>query len=142
MRLAVDTNVLLSGLFFHGNERRLLMESFRGRVTLVFSEDVVDEAYRVLWRFRNHAEAPNALPLLESILRAGELVDRDAYRDEVGRWASRVRGPTDAPILAAARCAGVDGLVTGDRDILEVKEREGIRIYRAREALAALGVDR
>ncbi len=142
MRLAVDTNVLLSGLFFHGNERRLLMESFRGRVTLVFSGDVVDEAYRVLWRFRNHAEAPNALPLLESILRAGELVDRDAYRDEVGRWASRVRDPTDAPILAAARCAGVVGLVTGDRDILEVKEREGIRIYRAREALAALGVDR
>jgi len=140
MRLAVDANIVLSGLFFHGNERRLLLEAFRGRVTLVFSEDAVDEVYRVVWRFRSHAEAPNALQLLESVLRAGELVARDEYRGDVARWASSLRDPTDAPILAAALRAGVDGLVTGDRDLLEARDTAGLRVYRTREALRALGV--
>lgn len=43
MRVAIDTNTILSGLFFRGNERDLLSASLRKQVVLVFAEDVVDE---------------------------------------------------------------------------------------------------
>lgn len=43
MRIVIDANTILSGLFFPGNERRLLVASLRGDLTLVYPEDVVDE---------------------------------------------------------------------------------------------------
>ena len=48
MRIAVDANTIVSGLFFRGNERRLLLESLRGTVNLIFAEDIVDEVYDVV----------------------------------------------------------------------------------------------
>ncbi len=62
MRVAVDANTILSGLFFRGNERTLLLASLRKEVVLVFAEDVVDEVYAVAAEtFRDHADFPGRL---------------------------------------------------------------------------------
>ena len=139
MRIAVDANTILSGLFVRGNERRLLLESLQGAVTLIYAEEVVDEVYDVIEKtFRNHADLRGALELLESVFAAGELSWRETYAQHVGRWSPHLRDPTDAPVLACAVAATADGLVSGDKDVLELRDTEGLRVYWTRELLDRL----
>ncbi len=139
MRVAVDANTILSGLFFRGNERNLLLASLEGRVSLVFAEDVVDEVYRVVAEtFREHSDLPNALDLLQLVFRTGELASRATYKGLVSHWAQRLRDPTDAPVVACAVQERAEGLVSGDRDLVDLKEVGGIRVYRTRELLEHL----
>jgi putative PIN family toxin of toxin-antitoxin system len=134
MRVAVDANIVLSGLFFPGNERRLLLAALRGDVTLVLAEDIVEEVYAVVEEtFRDHAELPAALDLLAAVLGSGELVPREAYARELGRWAGRIRDPADAPLLACAQAVRAECIVTGDRDVLELRDAGGLAIFRTRE---------
>lgn len=137
--MAVDANTILSGLFFRGNERNLLLAALEGRVSLVFAEDVVDEVYDVVAdSFREHPDLPNALDLLQLVFRTGELVSRATYEGLVSHWAQRLRDPTDAPVVACAVQAKAEGLVSGDRDLVDLRGVGGICVYRTRELLEHL----
>ena len=55
-RVFLDTNILVSGMVFAGNERKLLDAIIDGKLGLVLSADVIDEANAVLERkFPKHA---------------------------------------------------------------------------------------
>ena len=139
MRVAVDANTVLSGLFFSGNERRLLLAALRGAVGLVLAEDTLEEVYEVIGEtFRDHADLPGALDLLDAIVGSVELVPRRAYAERVARWVPKLRDPSDAGLLACAEAVHADGVVSGDRDVLEMKEPSGPVIYRTREVLNRL----
>ncbi len=102
----------------------------------MFPEDVIEEVYHVLQdTFAKHPSLPGALKFLETVFGAGELVPRREYRAQVERWARRIRDPKDAPLTAASIVAEVDALVTGDKDLLELKEVDSIPILRTREVL-------
>ncbi len=140
MRVAVDANTVLSGLFFVGNERRLLLASLRGAVTLVLAEDVVAEVYAVVEKtFRDRDDLPAALDLLEVVLGSGELIPREAYVGRLDRWTERLRDASDAALLACVDAVRADGVVSGDRDVLEMKGAERVAVYRTREVLDRLG---
>lgn len=139
MRVVVDTNTLLSGLFFLGRERELLFSALRGRIRLLLPEDGSDELFRVIEEtFRDAKDLEEALDLLDRLLRVVELVGRDAYTGQVGRWAERLRDPSDALLFACAEALHADGVVSGDRDVLEIRDAEGIRLFRTRDLLDAL----
>lgn len=139
MRVAVDANTILSGLFFRGNERNLLLAALEGQVNLVFAEDVMDEVYDVVAEtFRENAGLPEALDLLQLVFRTGELVPRATYEGLVSHWAQRLRDPTDAPVVACAVQARVEGLVSGDRDLVDLRVVGGIPVYRTRKLLEYL----
>jgi predicted nucleic acid-binding protein len=102
----------------------------------VFPEDVIEEVYHVLQdNFAEHPNLPAALKFLETVFGTGELVPRREYRGQVERWSRRIRDPKDAPVAAASIVAEVDALVTGDKDLLVLKELDSIPILRTREAL-------
>ena len=48
IRVTPDTNILVSGLFYDGNERAIIQAAIRGRVRLVLSMEIIDELIRVL----------------------------------------------------------------------------------------------
>lgn len=112
MRVFLDTNVLVSALATRG----LCADVFRlvlAEHDLVVGEVVLDELRRVLkTRFRLPAAR---LTEVEDLLRAYEVVDTPAATDPVP-----VRDADDGWVLASARAAGVDALVTGDGDLLAV----------------------
>ena len=135
-RVAIDTNTIVSGLLFAGNERRLLVLGATCQVGIIVGEDVVEEVMEVLGdRFSDHPAIGEAVDWLDRLLRLFELVPRTAYRKLVLRMAGILRDPDDAPILACAVAAGADLLVSGDRDLLVLGEVEGVRIGRTREVL-------
>ena len=136
MRVIVDTNTLLSGLFFPGNERDLLLLALQGKAHLILPEDGSDELFRVIEEaFLDSEVLAEALRLLERLFRVVEPVGRETYRGLVSHWEAKLRDPSDAFLFACAKAVDADGIVTGDRDILEVKDGEGIRLFRTRGLL-------
>ncbi len=131
LRLFLDTNIVISGLLFHGPEEALLLRAESGTFIAVVSPDVLQETVRVLaGKFGlPQARVDGALAALRFL----EVVTPDA--DGVRRAERALRDADDAPILAAARVAHVEGLVTGDRDLHALGGDAGLRVLTTTEAL-------
>jgi putative PIN family toxin of toxin-antitoxin system len=114
MRLLLDTNVLISAYFWHGNERRLLWECLLGNHECFVSEYILKEMRAVLVR-------KFSLPW-ESVKRYASLIQRFLKVIEAGEGPHLSRDPKDNPIIWACVEGNVEALVTGDRDILSMRD--------------------
>lgn len=133
-RVFIDTNVLLSGLIFKGNEADLLEICVRGEVRLVLGQVVINEARRVLRsKFPAHAGVLDAfLDMLEY-----DLVPPPSP-EAVEQASALLRDPTDAPILASIVDANANVAISGDRDLLVADIARAYRIRRCADFLADL----
>lgn len=139
MRALLDTNILVSGLFFQGPERRLLVLALRGRFTPILAQDSVEEIQRVVLRkFQRDPRLPRAMTLLAAILAKTEVVPRERYAARVKEALGLVRDAKDAPILAAALAAQVEALISGDRDLHELRAPVPFPVWRTRAILERL----
>ena len=125
MRVFLDTNVLVSAF----STRGLCADVFRTVITehdLVVGEVVLAELRRVLAsRFKVPSDR---IQEVEALLRSYEVVAKPKAMDP-----TPVRDRTDRWVLANARAAEADVLITGDQDLLAVADEAGIRILTPRE---------
>ena len=118
----LDTNVLMSGLMLPESVPGKIVAAWRSaQFELVLSEPLLDEIGRVLSYPRIHArlgwgkdEIANFLLLLRF---KADVVD---IAREKGR---RTRDPGDDPVLATLLASGADCLVSGDGDLLALRDR-------------------
>ncbi|MGH9381019.1 MAG: putative toxin-antitoxin system toxin component, PIN family [Thermoanaerobaculia bacterium] len=137
MRLVLDPNVLISAALSRtGAPARLVREWLRGSFELVISEALLAELRRALDypKLRGLIRAEQADRLL-SALRAGATLVADP--DEPHEL--RSRDPHDDYLIALA-AAQRAMLVTGDSDLLTLRDRAPIRSPReALETIAEIG---
>jgi len=133
LRLFLDSNVLVSGLVHGGLPRELPRAGVAQAYTPVVSGTVVDEVDRTLAAKFGVPLGPVGLALG---LLGPELV-ADTDTSSAAGTPVLIRDPNDAPIVAAALAAGVDALVTGDKDVLCASGLP-VRVLRTREALELL----
>ena len=132
MRAVLDSNVVVSGLLFTGNEHLVLEYGRRGRFEIVLSLFVVAEVGDVLTRKFGWSD----LRVARTVASLGEA----ATLVEPREVPTIVQGDhADNRILACASEAQADYLVTGDRrHLLPIGEYGATRIVRAPVFLAAL----
>ena len=125
MRAVLDTNVIVSGLNFPGNERTALDLARRGRFELYLSPFILQETVGVLaakfgWEDDMTAHA-------RDVLRgAATLIDPARLPNVIEANAA------DNRILECAVEASADYLVTGDRrHLLPLKQHMGLKILNA-----------
>ena len=132
MRVVLDTNVIVSGLNFTGNERIVLELALRGRFELYLSPFILEEIEGVLRRkfgWENERLA-QALAVLED---AAAIVDPQQLPDVIER------GHADNRILECVASVSADYLVTGDRrHLIPLAEHQGARILNAPRFLTVL----
>lgn len=111
----VDANILVAGTGWPRFPYEVLQHAVRGDFTLVLTPIIIEEARRHITRL-----IPEASGRFEDILQAVdyELVS-DPMREDVAAHPTLVRDPKDVPIALAAIKAGVDCLVTQDRDFTD-----------------------
>ena len=132
MRVVLDTNVIISGLNFPGNERLVLELALRGRFELFLSTFIMEETAGVLrrkfdWSEERSAEALRMLGNAATVIYPRQL-------PEVIEG-----GHADNRILECAVDASANYLVTGDRQhLLPLGTHEGVRILNAPRFLSAL----
>ena len=136
MRSVLDTNTVVSGLLWDGTPSLLQDAARGGKVELYTSPALLTELARVLSRRK-------FLASLEHIgASVDELIEGYAELAQLVRPApitpTVLRDPDDDHVLACALAAAADFIVSGDRDLLELKAYQGIPILTAVEALARL----
>lgn len=134
MRLFLDANVLFSAAWSDDNRLRVFFDlADSGVCLLVSSAFAMDEAQRNIALKRPESASRLSAAHIERVAEA---------RPAVAQWAVGQGLPAkDAPILAAARQAGADVLVTGDATHfghLFDREVEGLRVLSPAAALAFL----
>ena len=128
MRVVIDTNVFISGIFFGGNPRKVLETILNGKTIEVASVQIIEEYREVVRRMiEKKGGKLNSTPL--SLLYAKlELID--------GKTKVNVcRDPDDDKFLACAVDGAAYYVVSGDSDLLSIGEYRGVKIVTANEFL-------
>lgn len=134
MRLIFDTNILLSALLSpHGAPARLLDAWERRAFTLLACGELIAELRDVSTRpfFRARLRA-STFELLAAGLRDFSRFCRELSSDAVAP------DPKDSYLLALAEAGQADFLVTGDKELLALRQHKSTRIVAAAEMVEIL----
>lgn len=128
MTATLDTNVLMSGIFFGGVPGRVLEAWRDGRFKWVVTDDIIDECREVSERL--HLKIPRVDPR-EWI----ELIEDEAASIVPERLKEPVcDDPDDDKFVACALGAGAT-IVSGDHHLLDVNGRNGLCVKKPRDFL-------
>ena len=117
MKVVVDTNVLLSGIFWKGLPGKIVQLWFEERVSLVVCAEILREYEVVLERIRNRKG------LEEDILKSWKaILFQKCLMVEPGEWENPCRDPDDQKFLNIAFVPEITCLITGDDDLLAMKD--------------------
>jgi putative PIN family toxin of toxin-antitoxin system len=126
MRVVIDTNIFVSS-FFGGNPRRIIDLWKTEKITLCLSSAILDEYIDVLRRIglKNEAELEELL----SLFSRGYNV---LFTTKTPKIAIIPKDPADDKFIECAVALKANIVVSGDREILAVKEYMGIKILTPR----------
>ncbi len=134
-RAVLDPNVLISALITpRGASARILLELRGGAFELIASPALLAELRTVLMRdkFRQYASVDEVGAFVELIRVEGTVLE-----DPKPSGVSMTDDPGDEYLVALARAARADVLVSGDPDLLKLRAR--IPVRSPREFLDSLG---
>ena len=139
-RIFVDTNILISGIFFHGNEAKLLADP---NIELVTSDVVIEELKKVALKKFSSLKVESqkvALEELENSIGDLSVIKGNPYLSFVPKVSNLVEGKADRKILAAALYSKSDCLVTGDEHFHNERVKKKIKVKFTREVLRELKI--
>jgi len=136
VRAVIDTNVLLSGLLWHGTPHALIEQVRTGALTLISSPALLAEFSEVILRpkFRPILARSDTDParVLAALRRLVEIVDPAPLPAPVSRDSD------DDALLALAVASQADLIVSGDADLLTLGTYADIPIVTPTEAIALI----
>ena len=124
--MVLDTNVLVSGIFFTGPPLVVLRAWRDSRFVLLITRDICREYEAVLTRLMDQFPDVDARPALGLILANSQLVEPASLPEQV------CIDPDDDKFIACAVAGGAQFLVSGDSHLLRVGAYEGVQVLRPR----------
>ena len=130
MNVVVDTNVVISAIFWPGESRDCLVLWAERRFHLVITVPIFEEYGEVARRVGRKIPNVNPEPWLKWIERKAKVYEPAP----LGR--QRSRDPDDDLFLACALASGAKRVVSKDQDLLDMEKPFGIEILTPRAFLA------
>ena len=127
MKIVLDTNVFISGIFFAGPPFRILSAWRDGDVKIVVSAEILDEYRRVGIELTEQFPDTDIGAILELVTFEAELVWAPSLSEPV------CKDPDDDKFMACAIASGVKQIVSGDKHLLKVTGYEGIHVLTPRK---------
>jgi uncharacterized protein len=134
VRVVVDTNVLVSGIFWSGTPGRVLDAWMAGEFLLPVTAEVLEEYFVVIDRIAAKCGRGDLARQWKTLLfEHTELTEKTySYGD--------CRDPDDAMFVECAVSAGASYIVTGDGDLLALDSVEGVGILTPTQFLTRLNL--
>ena len=133
LRVVIDTNVYISGLFWGGLPRRLLDFAREENYLLFTSTGIPDEIYKKLIGKFRLKEAEARFFIFDLLTFSNPI--------EVSERVTLVQAdPDDDKFIECSVSCGADYLVSGDHHLTDLKAYRGIRILKVRDFLEELGL--
>ncbi len=127
MRIVLDTNVFVSGIYFGGPPYEILSAWREGRIQLLVSPDILAEYYRVGAELARQFRQVDLNPFLELLVSQAEFLDPPPLPRPIAI------DRDDDKFLACALAAGCKHIVSGDHHLLVVNGYRGIAVMRPRQ---------
>lgn len=127
MRVVLDTNVLVSGIFFSGPPYEILSAWRHGIVTLVISAEILDEYRRVGQRLAAKYPGVDIGPVLALIAVHAEFIEAPMLHEPICEDSS------DDKFFACAVASGCRVIVSGDKHLHRASGYSGIEVVSPRE---------
>ena len=135
-RLVVDTNVVVRVAIGTGSPQRLWLEALLGgKCTLVTSGEIIGEIRKVLGRPKFRLDESQINMVMSEIESLSEVIETKS------RFSVVKRDPDDDMLINAAYDGRADYIVSGDLDLLDLKEFRGIKVVTAAQMLGILQSD-
>ena len=127
MKVVLDTNVFVSGIFFSGPPYQILEAWRNGIIQLIISPEILDEYRRVGEVLADQHPGVDLLPVLEYVIHHAEIYAAAALSETVSE------DPDDDIFLACAIASQCTLIVSGDKHLLRVSGYRGIDVLKPRE---------
>ena len=127
MKVVLDTNVLVSGIFFSGPPADFLRAWSRGNFRLVLSPEILDEYTRVSAELADKFPGINVQRILDLIVVHSEVCSPAPMPERV------CEDPHDDMFFAAAIDSRTKIIVSGDKHLLRVSGHQGVSVLTPRQ---------
>ena len=127
MKVILDTNVFISGVFFSGPPHQILNAWRDGVIRLVISQDILSEYRRVGEAFSDDFPSIDLRPILDLVTIEAELYVAEDLPEPL------CSDPDDDKFVACAIVSGSRFIISGDKHLLKVSGYQGIEILKPRE---------
>jgi len=134
-RIVLDTNIFISAIIKKGKPRNLLRMGIKGNYSLITSNELLEEVTAVLNRPRFKMTEDEVNRVVYGIIAISEMIPMRSKFKVVRN------DPDDDVIVNTAYDGNADYIVSGDNDLLTIKNFRGISIVTVTEILAILEKD-
>ena len=127
MKIILDTNVFVSGVFFKGPPYQILKAWQDGQFQLVLSPEILDEYRRVGEVLAEEHTGINLNPMLDFVVRNAEVYATSQLPEPV------CEDPDDDKFIACALISESKLIVSGDKHLLKVSGYHDIVVRKPRD---------
>lgn len=126
MKVVVDTNVMISGVFFGGAPRMVLNAIVDEKITACATLEIVDEYQEIVEEMIARKQGHLSRTILDPLIQKLRLIEQQSN-------VQVCRDPDDDKFLNCAKDSGSVYIVSGDKDLLVIQDFEGIKIVTAKQ---------
>ena len=127
MKIILDTNVFISGIFFSGPPSQILKAWQNSRLQIVLSQEILNEYQRVAESLVGKFPIIDILPIIELMTIHGQLIDAEGFDVSV------CDDPDDNKFMECAIASNSKIIISGDKHLLKVSGYQGIKVLKPRE---------
>ncbi len=123
-RVILDTNVLMSGIFWSGPPAKILQAWHDKKISLVLSPEILEEYRRVGSILSQKYPVINVEPIIDLIVIHSEMCSANKLNKQISN------DPDDDKFIALCLSSDCRIIVSGDRDLLEISGYESISVMK------------
>ena len=129
MRVVVDTNVFISGVFFGGKPRVVLESIVRGDITAFASKAIIEEYSETVQDLIGRRQGSLSQEAVSSFVASLNIIET---RTKV----IASRDPDDDKFIECALDASALYIISGDKDLLSLEKYRGVTMITAADFVA------
>ena len=127
MKVILDTNVFISGIFFSGPPSQILKAWRKQSIQILLSQKILDEYQYVAEALSSKFPTVDILPIIELITIHGQFVDTQGFDVSV------CEDPDDDKFFECAVAGKCKTIVSGDKHLLKLSGYQGILVLKPRD---------
>ena len=126
MRIVIDTNVLVSGVFFGEFPRKILSAVVSRKITACATAEIINEYEEIVQEMIDRKQGHIDSAILSPLIQVLEVIEPITHVEIC-------RDPDDDKFLGCAKDSHALYIVSGDKDLLVIEEYENIQIMTAKD---------
>lgn len=129
LRIVLDTNVFVSAIIRNGKPRKLFQLGIDGKYKILISKEILDELSEVIQRPKFKMTSEDIVRIVSALMETAENVPVTSNFKAIGI------DPDDNIMINTAHDGKADYIVSGDKDIKDLKNFKKIKIVSVDEML-------